>query len=330
MDFSRKFTLSCPDGMHVTLLEMGAALAGVDIPDRDGVFVNVALAPRSSDDPSYAGVILAPYAGRIAKGKIQIDGRTVQLQCNEGENQLHGGRNSPARKIWRNVGMREREDYQEIAFSIEAADGLDGFPGSRYFTAVYRLYRDHHLVLTLTAESDKPTRVNLSHHAYFNMSGDFTRDISGQYLQIDAEEVYQNDREFLPADRSAVIPSLDFRQARLIGLPHGHPQIEMSAGLNHCYVLRKSGTAPAAVLYDPVSGRRMQLFTDQPCLTAYTGGYLDVPNCAIALEAVEHPLCRFAPETPLLYPGRIYQRKIIYYFDIAVTDDRYLKDEQTK
>ena len=316
MPFSKEYKLFCPSGMTVTACRDGASLTDVHVADRNGAFANVALAPRAPDDPSFAGTVLAPYAGRIPGGRLRVGGRTVQLACNEGENQLHGGAGTLSHRRWACEGLREGADVQEVAFSAEAEDGQDGFPGSRRFTAVYRLYADQRLELTLTAETDRPTRVNLSHHPYFNLSGDFSTDVSGHLLCLRAREVYLTDAAFLAAKRTAPPPALSFVAPRAIGAAHGHAQLEQSRGLNHCYVLF-AGDGPAAVLTYPASGRRLSLYTDQPCITVYGGGYLDMPGCAVALEAQEHPESPLAPPPHTLMPGQTYTRRIVYRFDTA-------------
>lgn len=315
MQFCKEYRLFCPSGMEVVLLDAGAAVTCVRMADRDGTFANVALPLEGLDDPSCAGVTLAPYAGRIPGGLLHIDGKAVQLSINEGSNQIHGGPGSLAHKRWHCDGLREGPGFQEIAFSADAQDGLDGFPGNRRFTVTYRLCADQRLVLTLTAVTDRPTRVNLSNHAYFNLSGDFSRSAAGEQLQVCADEVYLNDGAFLACGRGAPPPALDYRQPRNVGGMDGDAQRECARGLNHCYVLSRCGDAPAATLSDPCSGRRMRLYTDQPCVMVYSGGFLPVPGCAVALEAQEHPESPFAPETPELRPGEVYRRHIVYRFD---------------
>ncbi|MGN0774613.1 MAG: aldose epimerase family protein [Candidatus Ventricola sp.] len=311
--FCKEYRLFSPSGMEVVLLEAGAAITSVRTADRNGAFANVALPLESADDPSCAGVTLAPYAGRIAGGLLRIGGETVQLSINEGGNQLHGGAGSLAHKLWRCEGQQDAAHHQQITFCAEAEDGLDGFPGNRRFSVTYRLYDDQRLELTLRATTDKPTRVNLSNHAYFNLSGDFSSSAAYEHLQLQADEVYLNDGAFLASGRCAPPPALDYRLPREVGGAHGDAQREGARGLNHCYVLR--GGAPAATLTDPASGRRLRLYTDQPCVTVYSGGFLPAPGCAIALEAQEHPESPYAPPTAALLPGEVYIRRIVYRFD---------------
>lgn len=311
-----EYRLFCPSGMEVALLGAGASLAQVRVPGRDGAFANVALSPLAPDDPTFAGAVLAPYAGRIPGGRLRVGEETVQLACNEGSNQLHGGAHTLSHRPWACDGLREGPGWQEIAFSAEAADGEDGFPGNRRFTAVYRLCDDQRLTLTLTAETDRPTRVNLSHHPYFNLSGDFSKDVGDHLLCIPARAVYLCDAAFLTSGRAGPPPAaLDFTRARRIGDAPEDAQLALARGLNHCYVLASGQEQPAATLVHPASGRRLRLYTGAPCLTAYAGGFLSPPNSALALEAQGHPESPFAPATAPLEPGEVFQRRIIYQFD---------------
>lgn len=315
MHSPREYTLSSPDGMQITLLETGASLVGVRAADRNGTFANVALGLKGPGDTSCAGATIAPYAGRIARGQMEIDAQTFQLSLNEGRNHNHGGFHSLRDRPWRCDGQLSAAQYQQIAFSAELEDGVDGYPGNRRFAAIYRLWHDRRIEILLEAKTDRATRVNLTNHAYFNLSGDFSSDVSRHLLLLNAREVYLNDDEFIMTGRAAPPDALDFSRECEIGNPCGHAQIERARGLNHCYVLHSADQA-AATLVCPDSGRRLRLYTDQPCLMLYSGGYLDTPNCAITFEALEHPISPCAKAIPpVLYPGETYRRRIVYQFD---------------
>ncbi len=306
-------------GARVRMSAMGAALRMAEAPDRTGAFANVALPAAGPLDPSYAGAVLAPWAGRIPGGRMEIDGRVCRLARNEGKNQLHGGPNSLARRAWRFLGYAEGPGWREARFEAEAIDGLDGFPGNRRFETAYRLWDENRLDVRFCAETDRPTRVNLSSHAYWNLSGDFSQSVDGHLLEVQADAVYVNDKQHLAAGLEATDrPPFDFRSPRPLGGmgEPPNPQLAFANGYNHAFVLRRRGSGePAAVLTDPRSGRRLRLYTDQPCLVVYGGGYLSPPRRAVALEAQEHPLAPGAPAPPPLLPGSPYRRVISWRFD---------------
>lgn len=315
---SRKYRLYCGAGLEVVLQDTGAALYSVRMADRRGAWADVTLPAQDAQDPSCAGMTLAPYAGRIAGGRLRVDGQTVQLTVNEGQNQLHGGAGALMHQPWCCIGRQSGRGFEEISFCAQAEDGQDGFPGNRRFVTTYRLHASQRLEIELTATTDRPTRVNLSNHAYWNLSGDLHTGIEGHLLSLRADRVYLNDGAFLPQALVEAPAALDYRQSRPVGGAQGDEQRVHARGLNHCYVLRKGdATAPAATLTDPVSGRRMRLYTDQPCVVVYSGGFLPSPGCAIALEAQEHPESPLAPPPDTLYPGQVYRRLIVYRFDVA-------------
>ena len=311
------FVLRNARGTEALLACAGASLTGLKLACGGGQFVNVALTPQGPCDPSCAGATLAPYAGRLRGGLLCIGGRILQLAVNEGSNQLHGGPNSLVHRPWRAEGVARGGGWSEVCFEAELADGVDGYPGCRRFRTTYRLWDDDRLDITLEARSDRPTVVNLSHHAYWNLSGDFSRPADSQLLRVNADAVYLNGEGHLPVGVAACgQPPFDLGGLRPV-MREGEaedPQLALANGYNHAFRLR-GGEDPAAELLDPVSGRRLRLYTDQPCLVVYAGGYLTPARCAVALEPQEHP--RLAPDAPgpVLAPGSVYCRHIRYAFD---------------
>ena len=311
------FVLRNARGTEALLACAGASLTGLKLACGGGQFVNVALTPQGPCDPSCAGATLAPYAGRPRGGLLCIGGRILQLAVNEGSNQLHGGPNSLVHRPWRAEGVARGGGWSEVCFEAELADGVDGYPGCRRFRTTYRLWDDDRLDITLEARSDRLTVVNLSHHAYWNLSGDFSRPADDQLIRVNADAVYLNGEGHLPVGVAACgQPPFDLGGLRSVMRAEeaGDPQLALANGYNHAFCLR-AGVEPAAELLDPVSGRRLRLYTDQPCVVVYAGGYLTPSRCAVALEPQEHP--RPAPDAPgpVLEPGTVYCRHIRDVFD---------------
>lgn len=316
-----QYSLEAPSGARIALCAFGASLREVLMPDRHGTFANVALTP-SSWDGSYAGAVLAPYAGRIPNGILPLNGHMLAMTRNEGQHQLHGGPNNLSAVPWDAQAIQMGKDWQSLCFTTEAEDGRDGYPGNRLFSITYRLWSHHRLDIVLEAITDRATRVNLSHHAYWNLSGDFSRHALAQCLRINADEVYVNADDNIALRRESVCgTAFDFRNTRdlLSARTNREPQLQIAKGYNHAFALRqrRASTDAAAELCDPQSGRRMTLFTDQPALRVYSGGYLNVPSCAIALEAEEWPIAPAPcpPPDTLLLPGIPYRRHISFCFD---------------
>ncbi len=195
MQKQSEYRLETKGGARVCLSAYGASIREVLMPDHTGAFANVALAANGRCDPSYAGATLAPWAGRIPDAALDVDGTRWQLSPNEGGNQLHGGEHNLSRQTWRFLGYQEGAGWQEALFSTEAPDGLDGYPGHRRFQAAYRLWDENRLDVRLWAESDRPTRVNLSNHAYWNLSGDLRQSIDSHLLSVNADAVYINNEQ---------------------------------------------------------------------------------------------------------------------------------------
>lgn len=311
--------LSNSAGMRVRLSRVGAAICQVHAPDKYGKLSNVALIGPSAEDAAYAGRTLAPFAGRIRKSILRMGEKTCALSPNEGENQLHGGRHNLSFALWEREKVTTESTNASVSFSARAPHGLDGFPGNRFFRVTYTLTGDNRLVIALFAESDRKTRVNMSNHAYWNLSGDFSRPMRGQFLKIRADTVYFNDAENLPSVRASVEKTVfDFRASvdPAARLQSGDAQLSIAGGYNHVFLL-SAKSAPAATLFDPESGRRLRVFTDQPALVFYGGGYLPVPASALALEAEGLP---DAPDIACpgeaVEPGKPYNRCIQYVFDV--------------
>lgn len=314
-------------GTTVVIDALGASIRGVEVADRWGRFSNIALCPEEPGD-SYAGATLAPCAGRIRKGRLLIDGRAAQLSLNDGPNHLHGG-GSLSFARWRGEA-RSTAEGEACALSITARDGLDGYPGERRFEVIYALTEDDQLIIRMRASTDRATWVNMSNHVYWNLSGDFSGTVDEHRLRVGADHVYLNDAAHLPIGRRPVAGTpFDFREERPIwggGGGEDDEQLAAARGYNHGFALNG---APAATLTDPVSGRRLRLYTDYPALVLYSGGFLHEgialsgggrarQRCALALEPQTLP----GSEAALLRPGEVRERTIRYAFDVDPPRER--------
>ena len=321
----------------VVLHPFGASLYSVVTADRQGRFANIALSPKVMpplpEDGSYAGAVLAPFAGRVPGGLLPLGDGMLTLTQNEGKHHLHGGFQSLAKQMWQVQPSQTPAPDGEIRFACPAPHGLDGYPGSRLFQAWYQWFQDSSLTIDLLATTDALTYVNLSHHAYWNLSGDFSKTALGMELCIQADTVITCDGEHLPALAVPVGGTpFDFRAPTPIAAMQevfpSHPQLAIAQGYNHAFLL--NGKQPAATLRDLTTGRMLTLETDFPALMLYSGGFLNggtllqgnipaSPGCAIALEPQEIPPFIgnvFQEESRcLLAPGQAYRRRIRYRFD---------------
>jgi aldose 1-epimerase len=281
----------------VVLHSLGAAIAGITVPDRAGRYADVTVAAGGS-----AGKTIGRYANRIARGSFVLDGVTYDLPTNEGRNTLHGGPDGFSKREWDIAAQSDAS----VTFSMHSPDGDQGFPGALTAQVRYAWSDDAELRIDYTATTDKPTVINFTNHVYFNLSGDPSRAISDHQLEIPASAYTPTDAESIPT--GAITPvdaSRDFRIARVVGTTPYDCNFVLDGW---DATLRAAGT-----LYDPTSGRTIVVETTQPGLQLYTGK----PG-AIALETqhfADAPHHENFPST-VLRPGTPFTATTIYRFGV--------------
>lgn len=314
--------------MSVHVLSYGCTLTGIWLPDKKtGKRINVLLSFANLKSylrsPLYCGASLGPNAGRISNGTLRIGDRHYQLSQNDGPNNLHGGFHNLSFQNAALVKKDTGEDYAELTFRTILPDGLDGYPGRRCITVIYRLSADHRLTVRFLADSDRETYLNLSSHAYFNLSGDFTKNVHEHRLFICGKEFAENNEAHIPVGKSGTAQTpFDFSspvsmQENMDRYPQ-NVQIQRARGYNHAFLLDEgcSSSVPALILEDRPSGRSLKLYTDTPSIVVYSGGFLPSPHCAAALEpqdVPDTPNCGLAP-MHTLKPGELYSRTFTYAF----------------
>ncbi len=270
------YTLTNSNGMIVKITNYGGIVTSLIVPDKNGKFDDVVLGYDSLagylKDTPYFGAIVGRYANRIANGAFSLDGKNYTLAVNNGPNHLHGGIKGFDKVIW---DAEENKNDNEVGLKLHylSRDGEEGYPGNLNVTVVYSLTNDNELKIVYSAETDKPTPVNLSHHSYFNLAGTSGRDILSQVLFIDADKYTVVDSTLIPTgELRSVDGPMDFRKP----MPVGSRIDQVPGGYDHNYVLNNQGTlSKVAMLSDSVSGRTMEVYTDQPGLQFYSGNFLD-------------------------------------------------------
>ena len=274
------YTLKNESGAYVQLSSVGAGVVSVVVPDKDGVLADVCLGypgPMSyfADGPC-AGKVPGRFANRIALGKFSLDGVEYTLPVNNGPNHLHGGPEGFQNKVWES---REHEGGVEFLYFSE--DGQMGYPGALKAVARYEWTSDNELRLTLTAEADAPTVVNLTNHAYFNLNGEGSGSVLGHTLRLNASEYLPTSDSLIPVGESEPVAGtpMDFVNEKVIGaeIKADFPALVYGKGYDNCWVI--DGYEPgqiqeAAELYAPESGRVLNVYTTQPGVQVYTGNWL--------------------------------------------------------
>ena len=331
------YTLSNAHGMTVSIMNYGARIVNLMVPDRNGKEGDVVLgfdnltgylAPENSKNP-YFGATIGRYGNRIAKGRFSIDGKSYQVTLNDKTNTLHGGALGFDRRVW-NAEVSSTNP-PTIVFSRTSPDGEEGYPGTMKVSVRYTLTEKNQIKIYFTATTDKPTVVNLTHHSYFNLAGEGT--ILDEFLTIDADAYTPVDATLIPTGEIKKVKGtpMDFTKPTAIGARikdvGGDP-----VGYDHNFVLRDSGEGvrKIATVEDPKSGRILTVSSDQPGLQFYSGNFLDgtitgkggrtYPQYgALCLEPQHFPDSPNEPKfaSTVLKPGETYHSTIIYGFSVA-------------
>jgi aldose 1-epimerase len=325
--------------MSVSIMTWGATVVRLLVPDRNGRLDDVALgfdrfAPYPTKSP-YFGCTVGRYGNRIAKGKFTLDGKSYQLAINNPPNALHGGILGFDKRIWK--GEILNGAVPAVRFSRVSPAGEEGYPGMLTTSVTYTLTPKNALQIDYRATTDAPTVLNLTNHTYFNLAGTKAGDAKIHGLILDHQLTLHASR-FTPVD-ATLIPTgkiqpvagtvMDFRRPHRIGeriqQVGGKP-----VGYDHNYVLNKcpfGGPCVAAEVFEPTSGRRMKVFTDQPGVQFYSGNFLDgtligkggrtYPQYSgFCLETQHFPDSPNHPEFPSvrLDPGKDYRQTTVYRF----------------
>ncbi len=330
-------TLTNDRGMTVRIIDYGAVVTDIVVPDVRGRRANVALgfgslADYEAKNGDYAfGAVMGRYAGRIAKARFTLDGREIGLVANDGPNALHGGPNGLFTKVWSMTPFRHGATVGAV-LHYTSPDGEQGFPGRLDIQVTYSLEPENALRIDYEARSDRPTVLNLTNHSYFNLAGAGSGTVLHHRLQLFSDKLMESDQGGIPDGRFLPVAGtpFDFRQPQAIEsmIDRPHPQMEGRRGFNHSWILPFDGKLRlAARLIDPGAGRQMEVLTTQPSLTVYTGnwfsgrdagaqGTIYKPHDGIALEAQHLSDSPNRPEFPttLLTPGEVFRATTIYRF----------------
>lgn len=328
------YTLTNSFGSEVKIMTYGGIVLSIKIPDRDGKLGDVALGYDNLDgyikNNPYFGALIGRYGNRIGKGRFSVSGREYTLARNNGENHLHGGTKGFDKVVWKAKEAPGR-DRVGLALSYTSKDGEEGYPGTLSVTVVYTLTNNNELKVDYSATTDKTTVVNLTHHSYFNLSGKGS--ILDHQLTINANRFTPVDQGLIPTGelRSVKGTPMDFTRPTAIGarINQKDEQLVFGKGYDHNWVLNRAGRglALAARLYDPATGRVMEVRTTEPGLQFYSGNFLDgaitgkagqtyQQRYGLCLETQHFPDSPNKPSFPstLLKRGQKYASTTIYKF----------------
>ena len=324
-------TLHGASGLRLRVLTYGARLAELWVPDRSGVLADIVLGHDRLEDylasKTYLGATCGRYSNRIAGGRFSLDGQEVQVDCNEGAKHLHGGRDGFDRKVWKIADVAENA----VSLTADAANGEMGYPGALALTCRYSIDADNRVWIEMGATTSAPTVINMVNHSYFNMAGQQSGDVMAQHLRVGAGFYTPVDGDLIPTGEvlSVAGTPYDFTTLRRVGATLASP-----LGFDHNWCLSgpmepKWGEVLrfCAEAVDPASGRRMEVWTTEPGVQLYTGGYIDSslpgkdgalygPFSGFTLETQTFPDSPNRPQFPSarLDPGKTYRHLMAFDF----------------
>lgn len=315
------------DRMKVEMLDYGATIRAIWVQDRDGNLVDVCLGYDSIEDyrnqDGYLGATVGRNANRIANASIAVGDKEYHLTPNEGENQLHGGLNGFDRKIW---AYSLKEDG--VTFSLDSMDGEEGFPGNLHVEVTYELDGDA-LKIDYRAVSDQDTVVNLTNHAYFNLGGHNSGELTDHELTIYAGSYTPVDEKLIPTGEIAAVEgtALDLRAGAVLGTCFENPDLSATNGYDHNFVL-DDGKQLAAALYCPKTGICLETRTSMEGIQVYSAGALtERTGKEGAVYGYHHAVCletQHFPDaihhanfpSPVLKAGKEYHETTEYRFSV--------------
>ncbi len=333
-----RIDLDAPDGSGVALLDLGAAVLEVRVPDRAGRLANVVLGHRDlsgylSNAP-YLGVVVGRCANRIGGAAFELDGRPVRLAPNEGPNQLHGGPGGFHTRVWEIASRDAGPERASVTLRLVSDDGDQGYPGQLDAAVTIGWTAGHELDLAFEARCDAPTVVNLAHHGYWNLAGEGSGTVDDHVLRVRADAFLPVGEGMLPTGELRHVDGTPFdlrRERRMADvLRADDPQVAGAKGVDHCFVIDRTAAAAgqrveAVELRHPASGRTLRLSTTEPGVQVYAGGYLDGSivgrsgrryrqSDGIALEPQGFPDAVHQAHFPsvVLRPGEVYRQRTVF------------------
>lgn len=336
------YTLTNANGMEMQVTNYGGIILSLKVPDAEGTFEDVVLgfdslkaytSDRYRNANPYFGALIGRYGNRIEKGTFSIDGQTHTLETNDGPNHLHGGHEGFDQVVWEATPY-EKADSVGLVLTHTSPDGHGGYPGRLSVEVTYTLTNDNEMAIDYHATTTEATPVNLTQHSYFNLEGEGSSSILDHELMINAESFTPVDSTLIPTGTLQPVEStpFDFTTPTPIGarIEADHEQLERAGGYDHNFVLRRQDSDSlhlAARVFEPDSGRLMEVYTTEPGLQFYSGNFLDgsftgksgasyEQHDGFALETQHFPNSPNEPGFPstTLQPDEEYTSRTVYSF----------------
>jgi aldose 1-epimerase len=335
------YTLRNVHGVEAKITNFGGIVVSLKVPDRNGKFDDVVLGFNDLENylkpHPYFGALIGRYGNRIAKGRFTLNNVEYKLAVNNGENHLHGGIKGFDKVVWTGTDTKGKAG-PAVVLTYLSKDGEEGYPGNLSVRVVYTLTNNNELKIDYSATTDKDTVTNLTHHSYFNLSGEGNGDILNHRVQISANRFIPTDAGSIPTGeiRQVAGTPFDFLTPNAIGtrINQDDEQLKFGNGYDHTWVIngRAGRMRPAATAYESSSGRVMEVWTTEPGMQFYTGNFLDGTltgksgktyprRSGFCFETQHYPDSPNKPSFPTttLRRGATYRSSTIYRFKVRRT-----------
>jgi aldose 1-epimerase len=323
-----RYTLKNSRGLKAVITNYGGIILELWTPDKTGTTGDVVLGFDSlsgylQKGNPYLGALVGRYANRIGQAMFSLDGKIYKLAANNGPNALHGGLKGFDKKVW----TVDQVNDSSLAISLTSPDGEEGYPGTLNVKVVYTVTNSNSLCIDYTALTDKKTPVNLTNHSYFNLSAGRDSGILNEELTLNASSYTPVNETLIPTGEIAKVAGtpMDFIKSKTIAKDIA----KVKGGYDHNFIINRKDSLPAlaATVYEPISGRQMQVWTTQPGIQFYTSNFMDgtltnkdgkkmQAHAALCLETQHFPDSPNQPSFPnvILEPGQTYHETTIYKF----------------
>ena len=332
------FTLTNSNGVEVRAITYGGIIVSLRTPDKNGKLDDIVLGFDTLDSylgkHPYFGAIIGRYGNRIGNAKFTLDGVEYKLAANNGPNSLHGGLKGFDKAVWKAQSL-ENDQGVGVVFTHTSPDSEEGYPGNLAAKVTYTLTNQNELIFDYEATTDKPTPVNLTQHTYFNLAGAGKGDVLGHEVLLNADSFTPVDSNLIPTGeiRKVAGTPFDFTKPTAVGarINQDDEQLKLAGGYDHDFVINRRGEEPslAARVYEPTSGRVLEVSTTQPGVQLYTGNFLDgtltgkgghvyQKRSGLCLETQHFPDSPNKPDFPstILRPGETYRSRTIFKFSV--------------
>ena len=334
-----QYILSNNKGMEISIISYGGIITSWTAADKNGDYKNIVLGYNTlaeyESEKAYFGALIGRYSNRIAGGKFELNDKEYKVAKNNGVNHLHGGLKGFDKVVW-DAKIIVNDSAVALELSYLSKDMEEGYPGNLATKVTYNLNNEDELIIRYEATTDKPTIVNLTQHSYFNLTGDFTKDVLNHELLINSDSFLPVDNTLIPTGeiRHVNKTPFDFRKPKAIGknINNKNTQIKLGMGYDHCWVLndQNKGLRFVASAYEPVSGRLLRVYSDKPGIQFYSGNFLSgtPPNKSNGINQYRTGFCletQYYPDSPnqenfpsvKLEPGDKYESKTVFSFSIG-------------